>query len=145
MEQTAQAAANPRRCRDGWRRSARSRRRKALGLGATLSTADPKNLALTFAASAAIANAQLSGADTTIAIVAFVAIGSITVVGAVAFYLVSPAKAEKPLAAVKQFMADNNATIMMVILLVLGAKLARRRAGRRGADDSAASAWRSAC
>jgi threonine/homoserine/homoserine lactone efflux protein len=96
---------------------------KALGLGAALSAANPKNLALTFAASAAIANAQLGGADTTIAIVAFVAIGSITVVGAVAFYLVSPARAEKPLAAVQQFMADNNATIMMVILLVLGAKL----------------------
>jgi hypothetical protein len=96
---------------------------KALGLGAALAAANPKNLALTFAASAAIANAQLGGADTAIAIVTFVAIGSITVVGAVAFYLVTPTGAARPLAAVKQFMADNNATIMMVILLILGAKL----------------------
>jgi len=96
---------------------------KALLLGATLSAANPKNLALTLAASAAIANAQLGTADTAIAIVIFVAIGSITVVGAVGFYLVSPARATKPLAAVRQFMADNNATIMMVILLILGAKL----------------------
>ncbi len=96
---------------------------RALGLGAALAAANPKNLALTLAASAAIANAQLGGADTAIAIITFVAIGSITVVGAVAFYLATPTRAAKPLAAVKQFMADNNATIMMVILVILGAKL----------------------
>jgi hypothetical protein len=96
---------------------------KALGLGATLAAANPKNLALTLAASAAIANAQLGGADTAIAIASFVGVGSFTVVGAVAFYLVTPTRAARQLAAVKQFMADNNATIMMVILLILGAKL----------------------
>jgi threonine/homoserine/homoserine lactone efflux protein len=96
---------------------------RALGLGAALSAANPKNLALTFAASAAIANAQLGRADTTIAVVTFVAIGSTTVVGAVVFYLAAPARAARPLAAVRQFMADNNATIMMVILVILGTKL----------------------
>jgi threonine/homoserine/homoserine lactone efflux protein len=96
---------------------------KALGLGAALAAANPKNLALTLAASAAIANAQLGGADTAIAVVAFVAIGSITVVGAVAFHLLMPTRAAGPLAAIKQFMAHNNATIMMLILLILGAKL----------------------
>jgi hypothetical protein len=96
---------------------------KALGLGAALSGANPKNLALTLAASAAIANAQLGGADTAIAIVTFVAIGSITVVGAVAFYFATPQRAAKPLAAVKEFMADNNAAIMAVILVILGVKL----------------------
>jgi len=96
---------------------------KALGLGAALAAANPKNLALTLAASAAIANAELGGADTAIAIATFVAIGSISVVGAVAFYLASPTRAQEPLAAVRQFMADNNATIMMVILVILGAKL----------------------
>ena len=75
------------------------------------------------AAAAAIANAELGGADTALAILAFVAIGSITVVGTVAFHLLVPAKAAGPLAAVKKFMADNNATIMMVILVLLGAKV----------------------
>ena len=51
------------------------------------------------------------------------AIGSVTVVGSVLFYLVAPERAERPLAAVKQFMSDNNAIIMMVVLLLLGAKL----------------------
>jgi threonine/homoserine/homoserine lactone efflux protein len=96
---------------------------KAVLLGAALSGANPKNLALTFAASAAIANAQLDGAGTAIAILTFVAIGSITVVGAVLFHLAAPAKAARPLATIKQFMTDNNATIMMVILVLLGVKL----------------------
>jgi Sap-like sulfolipid-1-addressing protein len=96
---------------------------KAALLGAALSGANPKNLALTFAASAAIANASLDGADAVIAVLTFVAIGSVTVVGAVVFYLLSPGKAARPLATVRLFMAQNNATIMMVILIILGAKL----------------------
>ena len=60
---------------------------------------------------------------TAIAVAVFVAIGSITVVGAVAFYLATPTRAAKPLGAVREFMAANNATIMMVILLILGVKL----------------------
>jgi hypothetical protein len=41
----------------------------------------------------------------------------------VLFYLVAPVTAARPLAAIKQFMSDNNAVIMMVVLLLLGAKL----------------------
>ena len=96
---------------------------KAALLGAALSGANPKNLALTLAASAAIANAELDGADTALAIFAFVAIGSITVVGAVAFHVVAPTASARPLGAVRQFMGDNNVTIMMVILVLLGVKL----------------------
>lgn len=96
---------------------------RAVLLGATLSGANPKNLALTAAAAAAIANAELGGADTALAILAFVAIGSITVVGAVAFYLAAPTKAARPLATVMEFMGDNNATIMMVILVLFGVKI----------------------
>ena len=97
---------------------------KAVLLGLTLSGANPKNLALTLAASAAIAQAGLDGADSAIAIATFVVIGSLTVVGAVVFSLVAPRRAERPLATIKQFMSDNNATIMMVVLLLLllGAK-----------------------
>jgi hypothetical protein len=52
-----------------------------------------------------------------------VALGSVTVVGSVLFYILAPNRAERPLGAVKQFMSDNNVVIMMVILLLLGAKL----------------------
>jgi threonine/homoserine/homoserine lactone efflux protein len=60
---------------------------RAAVIGAALSGANPKNLALTLAASASIAEAGLNTADTAIAIVVFVALGSVTVAGLVLFYL----------------------------------------------------------
>lgn len=96
---------------------------KALGLGVALSALNPKNLALTLAASASIAQAGLDATDETIAIAAFVVVGSLSVAGSVLFFLVAPRPAARSLGAVRQFMADNNATIMMVILLLLGLKV----------------------
>jgi threonine/homoserine/homoserine lactone efflux protein len=96
---------------------------RAAALGAALSAANPKNLALTLTASASIAEAGLDTADTAIAVAAFVAIGSATVAGAVLFYLLDRDRAARPLGAVKQFMSDNNAVIMMGVLLLLGTKL----------------------
>ena len=96
---------------------------RAALLGAALSGANPKNLALTLTAAASIAEAGLDGPDTAIAIAAFVALGSATVAGAVLFYLVAGARAERPLAAVKRFMSGNSAVIMTVVLLLLGLKL----------------------
>lgn len=96
---------------------------RAAVLGAALSGANPKNLALTLTASASIAEAGLDTPDTAIATAVFIAVGSVTVAGAVLFYLLDGDRAARPLAAVKQFMFDNNAVIMMVVLLLLGAKL----------------------
>ena len=96
---------------------------KSLGLGVLLSGANPKNLALTAAAAATIAQAGLSGGDTAVAIAVFVVIASLTVAGPVLFYLIAPEKAAGPLEDIKQFMSEHNAVIMMVVLLVLGAKL----------------------
>ena len=53
----------------------------------------------------------------------FVALGSVTVAGAVLFYLVDTKRAARPLEAIRRFMSDNNQVIMMVVLLLLGAKL----------------------
>jgi threonine/homoserine/homoserine lactone efflux protein len=96
---------------------------RSLGLGALLSGANPKNLALTLAASASIAQAGLSGGSTAVAIAVFVIIGSVTVAGPVLFYMFASAKAAGPLESIKQFMAEHNAVIMMIVLLVLGAKV----------------------
>ena len=96
---------------------------RAALLGAALSGANPKNLALTLAAAASIAEAGLDPGDTAIAVAVFIALGSVTVAGSVLFYLIDADRAARPLAAVKQFMSDNNAVIMMVVLLLLGAKL----------------------
>ena len=96
---------------------------RAALLGVALSGANPKNLALTLAATASIAEAGLDAADTAIAIAVFVALGSVTVAGAVLFDLVDAKRAARPLDAIKRFMSDHNAVIMMVVLLLLGAKL----------------------
>jgi len=96
---------------------------RAAALGAALSGANPKNLALTLAASASISEAGLGRADTALAIVVYVALGSVTVSGSVLFYLSGPARAARPLAAVGRFMSENSAVITMVVLLLLGAKL----------------------
>ena len=66
---------------------------KSLLLGAALSGANPKNLALTLAAAASIAQAGLDGGGTTVAIAVFVIIGSITVAGPVLFFVFAPDKA----------------------------------------------------
>ena len=96
---------------------------RAALLGAALSGANPKNLALTLTAAASIAEADLGAADTAIAVGVFVALGSLSVAGSVLFHLLAGDRAARPLAAVKRFMADNNAVIMMIVLLLLGAKL----------------------
>ena len=105
---------------------------KSLGLGAVLSGANPKNLALTAAGAAAIAQAGTTGGQTVIAVAVFVAIASISVVGPVAFYLVAADKAAAPLASIKEFMSDHNAVIMMIVLLILGAKLLGQGIGAIG-------------
>ena len=96
---------------------------KALGLGVLLSAVNPKNLALTAAGAAAIAQAGLSGGQSAVAVAVFVVIASLTVVGPVLFFVVAGDKAEQPLASMKAFMTAHNAVIMMVVLLVLGAKI----------------------
>ena len=74
---------------------------KAALLGLALSGANPKNVALTLAASAAIAQAGLDRADTALAVAVFVVIGSLTVVGAVVCSLVAPRRSERPLASIR--------------------------------------------
>ncbi|MDO8209724.1 GAP family protein [Conexibacter sp. CPCC 206217] len=96
---------------------------RAAVLGAALAAANPKNLALTLTAAASIAEAGLDTTGTALALAVYVVIGSTTVAGSVAFHLAAGERAARPLAEIKQFMADNNAVIMTVVLLLLGAKL----------------------
>lgn len=96
---------------------------KAFGFGAALSGANPKNLALTVSAAASIGRAGLDGGETAVAIAVFVVIGSLTVAVPVLFALLAPAKAAKSLVPVKDFLAEHNGVIMMVVLLILGAKI----------------------
>jgi threonine/homoserine/homoserine lactone efflux protein len=94
--------------------------RRTLVLGLALAGANPKNVALTLAASASISQAGLGTTGTVVALAVFVAVGSFIVLGAVIYYLLAGDGAAAPLAAVKQFMLRHNNVIMMVILLALG-------------------------
>jgi threonine/homoserine/homoserine lactone efflux protein len=96
---------------------------KSLALGALLSGVNPKNLALTLAASASIAQAGLSAGDTVVSIAVFVILGSLTVAGPVVLFVFGGTRVRAPLASLKEFMAAHNNVIMMVVLLILGAKL----------------------
>jgi threonine/homoserine/homoserine lactone efflux protein len=96
---------------------------KSLVLGAALSGANPKNLALTLAAAASVAQAGLDGSESAIAIGVFIIIGSLTVAGPVLFFICAADKAKRPLESTKQFLSEHNAAIMTAVLLVLGAKL----------------------
>lgn len=97
--------------------------RRSLGLGVLLSGANPKNLALTLAAAASVAQAGLDGVQSAEVIAVFVIIGSLTVVGPVLCFLVAGESAATPLATLRGFTTHNSAVIMMVILVLLGAKL----------------------
>ena len=96
---------------------------KAFSLGIALSAVNPKNLALTAAAAASIAQVGLSDQQELVAVAVFVVIGSLTVAGPVLFTLLAPQKSVKPLAVMQEFMAHNSAVIMMVILVLIGAKM----------------------
>ena len=70
-----------------------------------------------------LAQAGLSGGESAVAIAVFVVLGSVTVAGPVIFYVAAGDRAAGPLNTIKTFMAEHNAVIMMVVLLVLGFKL----------------------
>jgi threonine/homoserine/homoserine lactone efflux protein len=96
---------------------------KALGAGLVLSGVNPKNLALTIAAAAAIAQSEISPGQEAIVLAIFVAIGSLTILTPLVIYFALGAKATHILEGLKAWMAAHNAAIMSVLLLVLGMKL----------------------
>jgi sulfite exporter TauE/SafE len=94
----------------------------AAGLG-VLTGLNPKNLLLAVAAAAAIAQTGISGAEQAIAYAVFALVGTLGVGTPVGIYLAMGARSAKPLSELKDWMARNNAVIMAVICLIIGAKL----------------------
>jgi hypothetical protein len=96
---------------------------KALGAGAALAAANPKNLLLSIAAAAAIAATGISGGNQAVAYAVFALIGTIGVAVPVVIYFAMGDRAGPLLAGLRTWMARNNAVIMAVLLLVIGVKL----------------------
>lgn len=96
---------------------------KAAGMGALLSALNPKNLLLAVAGAAAIAGAGVSGGEEAIAYAVFVLVGSIGVAAPLVITFAMGDRAGAVLDELKDWLAKNNAVIMVVLLLVIGVKL----------------------
>jgi len=96
---------------------------KALGISAILAGVNPKNLGLTVAAALTIAQGGLESRQSTVAMVIFILIASISVATPVLYYLVAGEAAAKTLEGWKAWLQANNTTVMFILFLILGAKL----------------------
>jgi hypothetical protein len=95
----------------------------AVGFGALLAGANPKNLLLAVAGAAAIAQTGISGTQQAIAYLIFALIGTIGVAAPVVIYFVMGDRSQEMLAKLNAWMGRNNAVIMSVLCLIIGAKL----------------------
>ncbi|WP_435737888.1 GAP family protein [Cellulosimicrobium sp. PMB13] len=97
---------------------------KALGLAVLLGAVNPKNLLLAVSGGAAIGSA--AGGDTTVSIVAavvFAVVASLGVATPVVIYASMGTRAAALLDGLKAWLIHNNAVVMAVLLLVIGAKM----------------------
>lgn len=96
---------------------------KALGAGLVLSAANPKNLLLTVAGAAVIAQAGLSAGQEAASLAVFVLIGTVGVAVPVVLYFALGARSREVLDRMRGWLAAHNAVIMAVLLIVIGAKI----------------------
>ncbi len=96
---------------------------RAFLLGAGLAGANPKNVILTLSAAAGIVAAGPAGADRVVAGSIYVALASVTVVGAVLWHLVGGARAAASLQTVERSMLANSTVILALVLLLIGVSI----------------------
>ena len=96
---------------------------KAFGLGLLLAGLNPKNLLLTVAAAAGIAQLGLGTTDAVVSLIVFVVVGSLTIAGPVVYYLLGGDYAKVELDSMKGWLAAHNAAVMTVLFLVFGVDL----------------------
>ena len=96
---------------------------KALGLGFALSAVNPKNLLMCLAAGTTIGAAHLSGGGDVAAVAVFTVIAASTVAIPVIGYLTARSKMAGPLESLRDWLTQNNATVMAVLLAVIGVVL----------------------
>jgi threonine/homoserine/homoserine lactone efflux protein len=96
---------------------------KAAGLGFALAAMNPKNLLLCIAAGVSIAGGSLDDGQQVIAILTFTLIAASTVLVPVVGYAVMRDQLRGPLDDLKGWLQQNNATVMAVLMLVIGVTL----------------------
>lgn len=96
---------------------------KALGLSLLLAGVNPKNLMLSAAAGAGLAQLGLSTTDAVVSLIVFVILASLTIAGPVVYYQLGGEPAKARLDKLKDWLAQHNDAVMAVLFLVFGAKL----------------------
>ena len=96
---------------------------KALGLGFLLSAVNPKNLLMAISAGVIVGGAGLTVSQIAIVIIIFVLLAASTVLVPVVGYLIASARLAGPLDKLREWLVDNNAVIMAVLLLVIGVSM----------------------
>jgi threonine/homoserine/homoserine lactone efflux protein len=95
----------------------------ALALGVLLSALNPKNLLQIAAAVIAISQADLSTGESASAVGIFTLIAGCTVVTPTLAYLLAGARIQPALGDAKGWLSANDATVMAVLLLMIGVSL----------------------
>lgn len=93
---------------------------KALGLGFLLSAVNPKNLLMAISAGVIVGSADLAVGQIAVVIIIFVLLAASTVLIPVIGYLIASARLAGPLDKLREWLVENNALIMAVLLLVIG-------------------------
>jgi Sap, sulfolipid-1-addressing protein len=107
----------------GWMRAIDSTTApKTLGIALLLSV-NPKNLSLTVAVAVSVAQEGLSTISTAFVLALFVVLASLSIVVPVALYVFGGASAARALDGVRAWLEANNATVMAVVLVVIGVVL----------------------
>ena len=96
---------------------------KAFGLAVLLAGVNPKNLALTAGAAAGLAQLGVSTTDAVVALVVFVALGSLTIVVPVLYAVVGGESARSTLDSSKTWLSVHNAAVLTVLFVVFGVDL----------------------
>jgi threonine/homoserine/homoserine lactone efflux protein len=96
---------------------------KAAGLGFALSALNPKNMLLTLAAAAEIAEIGLSAGQQSTVLLGFVIVASAGVLTPVLISLALGERSEGILGELRSWLARNNSVIMAVLFVLIGAKL----------------------
>ena len=96
---------------------------KAFGFAVLMAGVNPKNLLLTVAAAAGLAQLGLSTSDAVVSLIVFVVVGSLTIAGPVLYYFLGGERAKAELDSLKGWLAMHNAAVMAVLFLVFGVDL----------------------
>ena len=102
---------------------------KAAGLGFVLAAVNPKNLLMCVGAGTVVAGAGIGVSQQVVAVAVFTVLAASTVAVPVIAYLVAKERMRHPLDELKAWLQANNAAVMSVLLLVLGAVLVGKGIG----------------